>query len=188
MVKSRNVIWTILHLIWEDLFLVLKNFCIQFATPSKGLSEIIPGAPNLGLTKSISSDPAFVLQGLNLVPFPPSKRDALGAILSSCRDEGKDPALVFSMICYDGKVLCMCQVKYLRVVQTTAILFLKSMSESVVSDIERLWNGISRSTQNRLKMTSIKLRVVLFRIRLFPTLISKIKWLRSELPLSLTDF
>ena len=68
------------------------------------------GLPNLGLTKSISSDPAFVLQGLNLVPFPPSKRDALGAILSSCRDEGKDPALVFSMICYDGKVLCMCQV------------------------------------------------------------------------------
>lgn len=56
------------------------------------------------------SDPAFILQGLNLVPFPPSKRDALGAILSSCRDEGKDPALVFSMICYDGKVLCMCQV------------------------------------------------------------------------------
>ena len=42
----------------------------------------------------------------------------------------------------------------LRVVQTQAILFLKSMSERVGSDIERLWNWISRSTQNRLKMGS----------------------------------
>ena len=33
-------------------------------------------------------------------------------------------------------------------------------------------------------MTSFKFRVVLNRIRLFPTLISKIKWLRSELPLN----
>ena len=50
-----------------------------------------------------------------MVPFPPSKRDVLGAILASCRDEGKDPALVFSMICYDGKVLCMCQVHAIKI-------------------------------------------------------------------------
>ena len=70
----------------------------------------------------------------------------------------------------------------LRVVQTKAISFLKSMSESVGSDIERLWNWISRLTQNRLKIMSFKFRVVLCRIRLFPTLISKIKWYGSELP------
>ena len=76
----------------------------------KGLSGInYPLCTQFGPNQTFS-DPAFILQGLNLVPFPPSKRDALGAILSSCRDEGKDPALVFSMICYDGKVLCMCQV------------------------------------------------------------------------------
>ena len=94
--------------------------------------SIIPYAPNLGLTKSISSDPAFVLQGLNLVPFPPSKRDALGAILSSCRDEGKDPALVFSMICYDGKVLCMCQVKYL--IKTIYFIFLGQIHSYIRPD------------------------------------------------------
>ena len=37
---------------------------------------------------------------------------------------------------------------------------------------------------DRLKMTSFKFRVVLCRIRLFPTLISKLKWLGSGLPLS----
>ena len=57
------------------------------------------------------------------------------------------------------------------------------MSERCGSDIERLWNLISRSTQNRLKMASFVFRVVLCRIRLFPTLISKIKWLWPELPL-----
>ena len=40
----------------------------------------------------------------------------------------------------------------LRVVQTQAILFLKSMSERVGSDIQRRWNWISRSTPYRLKM------------------------------------
>ena len=139
--KSRNVIWITLHLIWEDLFPAQKNSFILYAILLKGLKKISrtsnppdpPKIPNchtkprgsngggLGLIptqpqktaqnlKNNLSDPAFVLQGLNLVPFPPSKRDALGAILASCRDEGKDPALVFSMICYDGKVLCMCQV------------------------------------------------------------------------------
>ena len=49
-----------------------------------------------------------------MFPFPASKRDALGNILASCRDEGKDPALVFSMICFDEKVLCMCQAGYFQ--------------------------------------------------------------------------
>ena len=53
------------------------------------------------------------------------------------------------------------------------------MSERGGSDIERLWNWISWSTQNRLKMASF--RVVPCRIRIFPTLIAKIKWLESEL-------
>ena len=59
------------------------------------------------------------------------------------------------------------------------------MSERVGSDIKRLWNWISRLTQNRLKMTSFQFRVVLCRIRLLPTLISKIKWLGSGLPLKI---
>ena len=45
----------------------------------------------------------------------------------------------------------------------------------------------SRSAQNWLKMTSYKFRVVLCRIRQFPTLISKIKWLRSGLSLKLSS-
>ena len=72
----------------------------------------------------------------------------------------------------------------LRVVQTQAILFLKSMSERGGSDLERLWNWISTSTQSRLKMTLLKLRVVLCWIRLFPTLNQKIKWFGSGLPLN----
>ena len=61
------------------------------------------------------------------------------------------------------------------------------MSERVGSDIERLWNWIRTSTQNRLKIKSLKFRVVLCRIRLFPTMISKIKWLECELPLTRTS-
>ena len=60
------------------------------------------------------------------------------------------------------------------------------MSESVGSDIERYseieW-WISRSKQNQWNITSFNSRVVLCRIRLFPTSISKIKWLESELSL-----
>ena len=71
-------------------------------------------------------------------------------------------------------------------VQTQAILYLKSILEWDGSDIlyvtnkdsEIEWRN-SKSTQNRLKMTSFKFRVGLCRIRLFPTLISKIKWLES---------
>jgi len=76
---------------------------------------------------SIESDPAFVLQGLNLFPFPASKRDALGNILASCRDEGKDPALVFSMICFDEKVLCMCQDKYIPQFDPIDVLLLLNL-------------------------------------------------------------
>ena len=57
------------------------------------------------------------------------------------------------------------------------------MSERGGSNIQRLRNWISKSTQNRLKMALFKFRVVQCRIRLFPTLTSKIKWLGSELPL-----
>ena len=39
--------------------------------------------------------------------------------------------------------------------------------------------------ENRLKMTSFQFRVALCQIRLFPTLISKIKWLVSRLSLKL---
>jgi len=48
------------------------------------------------------------------------------------------------------------------------------------SEMER---RISRSAQNRLKMASFYFRVVLCRIRIFPTLILMIKWLWSGLPL-----
>ena len=76
------------------------------------------------------------------------------------------------------------QHNIIRVVQTQAILFLKSMSEKVRSVIERLWNwSISRSTQNRLKMMSYKFRLVTCWIHLCPTFISKIKWLGSGVPL-----
>ena len=46
----------------------------------------------------------------------------------------------------------------LRVVRTQATLFLKCMSEKVASDIERLWNLILRSTQNRFKNDIIKIQ------------------------------
>ena len=49
----------------------------------------------------------------------------------------------------------ICYKKYGAIVKGSSDpshLFLKSMSERVGSDIERLWNCISRSTQNRLKM------------------------------------
>ena len=69
--------------------------------------------------------------------------------------------------------------------------FILSMSERVGSDIERLWLWSSISTQSLLKSTSFNFRLVLYgirvvlcRIRLFPTLIWKIKWLLSELPLN----
>ena len=68
-------------------------------------------------------------------------------------------------------------------VSLDVILFLKSMSETVGSDIKRLWNWISRSTQNGFKKNPFKFKVVLCRIRLFPTSISKFKWPGSGPPL-----
>ena len=53
--------------------------------------------------------------------------------------------------------------------------------EGLYDDSEIEW-WILRPTQNRLLF---KFRVVLCRIRLFPTLILKIKWLGSELPLNI---
>ena len=69
----------------------------------------------------------------------------------------------------------------LRVVQTRAILFLKSMSERGGSDIERRH---LKSIWSRSRIPSFNFSVVVCRIRLFPTLISKIKWLGSGLPLN----
>ena len=64
------------------------------------------------------------------------------------------------------------------------------MLERAGSDIERLWvlNDTIHisiddrlSSQNRLNMSSLKFRDVLCRIRLFPTLIPKMKWTYDEL-------
>ena len=44
------------------------------------------------------------------MPLQASKRDQIGSILSSCRDPGEEPGLVFSLLCLDSRVLCMCQV------------------------------------------------------------------------------
>ena len=56
-------------------------------------------------------------------------------------------------------------------------------SDPTYSDAE-IERWISRLTSNRSKMTSFKFRVVLCRIRLFPTVISKLKWHGSELLLA----
>ena len=58
------------------------------------------------------------------------------------------------------------------------------MSERVGSDKERFWILNDIILNQFWKFTSFKFGVVLCRIRPFPTLISKIKWLGSELPLS----
>ena len=52
------------------------------------------------------------------------------------------------------------------------------------NDCEIQWRNF-RSTQNWLEMNSSEFWLVLCRIRLFPTLISKIRWLESGLPLKL---
>ena len=72
---------------------------------------------------------------------------------------------------------------HLRVVRTQVILFWKSISEKVGFDIKRLLmtpfaNGFE-------SIQKFNFSVVLCRIQPFPTLISKIKWLGSELPLSI---
>ena len=60
---------------------------------------------------------------------------------------------------------------------------MKSLSEWVGSDMERLWILNDLIFNWFWKITWFKFEVVLCRNRLFPTLISKIKWLVSELPL-----
>ena len=86
--------------------------------------------------------------------------------------------LVFSSFCssLNPKIQFNSKFSELRVVQTQAISFLKSLSERVGSDIERLW---IRMTLSRSRNSSFNFRVVISRIRLFPTLISNIKWLGS---------
>ena len=73
--------------------------------------------------------------------------------------------------------------RYLRVVQIQAILFLKSMSVRGGSDIERLRIWIKWSSKIDCRWGRSKFRVVLYRIRLSPTFISKITWLGYGLPL-----
>ena len=68
----------------------------------------------------------------------------------------------------------------LRAVQTKAILFLKSVG----SDIERLRIWIVPSSIDFESIYKLNFKVVLCRIRLFPKLISKIKWLRSAKPIN----
>jgi len=80
---------------------------------------------------SIESDPAFFLCGLNLVPLNSSKRDQIGSILAGCRDSPIDksiePGLVYSMLCYDGKVLAMCQDKYIPTFDPVDVLLLLNL-------------------------------------------------------------
>ena len=73
----------------------------------------------------------------------------------------------------------------LRVVQTQTISFMQSISERGGSDMERFWILNDIILNQFCKFTSFKFGVVLCRIRPFPTLISKIKWLGSELPLNM---
>ena len=66
----------------------------------------------------------------------------------------------------------------LRVVQTQTILFLKCRESS-----DSTWNDSEIGFLDRRQMTPLKSRVVLCRTRLFPTMISKMKWVWSALPL-----
>ena len=59
------------------------------------------------------------------------------------------------------------------------------MSEKFGSEIERLWFRMTPSSMDCGSIKKFKFRVVLCRIRLFPTLISK-KWFGSELPFNAT--
>ena len=63
----------------------------------------------------------------------------------------------------------------LKGIQTKTIFFKKSMSERSGSDIERLWISMMPSSIDFESISKFNFRVVLCRIRFFPTLISKIK-------------
>ena len=78
----------------------------------------------------------------------------------------------------------------LRVVQTQAILFLQSMSEKVGSDVDWLWwrhwwrqerHGVNDGV---IEIQSRSVWHRLCRIRLFSTMMSKMKWVWSGLPLN----
>ena len=74
----------------------------------------------------------------------------------------------------------------LRVVQTKSILFWnqrRKKTDPTYNDSVTEW-WISGSTQNRFKMRSFKLKVVLCRIRLYPLLTSKIKWLKLNVKMA----
>ena len=79
----------------------------------------------------------------------------------------------------------------LRVVHTQAILFLTSMSGRGGSGIERLWIWMTSFSINFswFRNSFFNFSVFVYRIRRFPTLTSKIKWLGFELPLTVAaDF
>ena len=86
----------------------------------------------------------------------------------------QDARYTTNPIACSGKFLWFLMDDFLRAVHTEALSFLKSMSERGGSDKERLQSILSL----------FNFRVVLCRIRLIPTLISKIRWFWSELPLN----
>ena len=71
----------------------------------------------------------------------------------------------------------------LRIVQNQALLFLNSMTERVGSDIQRVATALKLNDEFQNRFQRFKFWVVPRRIRLFPTLITKIKWLGTKLPL-----
>ena len=76
-------------------------------------------------------------------------------------------------------------VEDLRVVQTLShFIFEINVGKSRIRHTTT--PNLNDELLDRLKIDCrFNFRVVLYRIRLFPTLISKIKWLWSELPLSI---
>ena len=67
---------------------------------------------------------------------------------------------------------CEFDSRFLRVVQTQAILFFKSMSEGNGSDNITTMNLIIQSIFSRSRNSSFNFRVVVCRIRYLPTLLS----------------
>ena len=76
-----------------------------------------------------------------------------------------------------------------KVVQTEAVLFLKSMSERNGSDMSRhtTTRKLNYEFLDQLKIDRrFKLRIVIYRIRFLPTLNLRIKWFGFELPFSVS--
>ena len=72
--------------------------------------------------------------------------------------------------------------QHLRVVQTQAILFLNVGKRPIRHRTTLNLNDFNRLS--RFRNSSFNFRIVVERIRLFPTLVSKINWLGSKLPLN----